>query len=57
MLKTSDVNLIQSLGRQVLRKIFTDRQYELAVKKCNDYYDILFDFGIDKTVFEKLRMS
>ena len=56
-LTSSDVNLIQSLGRQVLRKIpLTDRQYELAVVKCNDYYNILFDFGIEKTVFEKLRM-
>jgi len=56
-LKSSDVNLIQSLGRQVLRGIsLTDRQYDLAVVKCNDYYDLLFKFGIDKTVFENLRM-
>ena len=56
-LKSSDVNLMQSLGRQVLRGTpLTDRQYELAIVKCKDYYNILFDFGIDKTVFEKLRM-
>ena len=36
-LKSSDVNLIQSLGRQVVRSIpLTDRQYDLAVVKCND---------------------
>ncbi len=57
MLKTSDVNLITSLGRQVLRgTAFTDRQYELAVKKCNEYYNFLFEFGIDKTDFENLRL-
>ena len=35
-----------------IKKSSTDRQYDLAVVKCNDYYDILFEFGIDKTVFE-----
>ena len=43
------------MGRQVLRgNVLTDRQYELAVKKCNEYYN-LFEFGIDKTDFENLR--
>jgi len=38
-LKSSDVNLMQSLGRQVLRGTpLTDRQYELAIVKCKDYY-------------------
>ena len=56
-LNSSDVNLIQSLGRQVVRGIpLTDRQYDLAVVKCNDYYNILYEFGIDKTTFENLRM-
>lgn len=56
-LQSSDVNLIQSLGRQVLRGTpLTDRQYDLAVVKCNDYYNILHEFGIDKTMFENLRM-
>tara|TARA_B100001057_G_C22870673_1_gene958664 strand:- start:4757 stop:5968 length:1212 start_codon:yes stop_codon:yes gene_type:complete len=56
-IKSSDINLIQSLGRQVLRGIpLTDRQYDLAVVKCNDYYDLLFKFGMDKTVFENLRL-
>jgi len=56
-LKSSDVNLMQSLGRQVVRSIpLTDRQYDLAVVKCNDYYNILNKFGIDKTAFENLRM-
>ncbi len=56
-LKSSDVNLMQSLGRQVVRSIpLTDRQYDLAVVKCNDYYNILHEFGIDKTAFENLRM-
>ena len=56
-LKPSDINLIQSLGRQVVRSIpLTDRQYDLAVVKCNDYYNILYEFGIDKTAFENLRM-
>ena len=55
-LKSSDVNLMQSLGRQVVRSIpLTDRQYDLAVVKCNDYYNILNKFGIDKTAFENLR--
>lgn len=56
-LEKSDVNLVQSLGRQVWRGTpLTDRQYDLAVRKCNDYYNILYDFGIDKTAFEKLNM-
>ena len=53
-LKSSDVNLIRSLGRQVLRKTpLTDRQYDLAIKKFNDYFHILFRFGIDKTFQKK----
>lgn len=56
-LESSDVNLVQSLGRQVLRGTpLTDRQYDLAVVKCNDYYNFLYDFGIEKTAFENLRM-
>lgn len=56
-LESSDVNLVQSLGRQVLRGTpLTDRQYDLAVVKCNDYYNFLYDYGIEKTAFENLRM-
>ena len=56
-LESSDVTLVQSLGRQVLRGTpLTDRQYDLAVVKCNDYYNFLYDFGIEKTAFENLRM-
>lgn len=56
-LKSSDVNLIRSLGRQVLRKTpLTDRQYDLAIQKFNDYFHILFEFGIDKTATENLDM-
>ena len=56
-LEKSDVNLIQSLGRQTWRgTALTDRQYDLAVKKCNDYLNIFYDLGIEKSAFEKLKM-
>lgn len=39
-IERSDYNLIQSFARQVLRNIgFTDRQYELAKRKVDDYAD------------------
>lgn len=40
ILEKSDYNLIHSLSRQLIRNIgFTDRQYELAKKKVDDYSD------------------
>lgn len=40
VLERSDYNLIISFGRQIVRKIgFTDRQYELAKRKVDDYAD------------------
>jgi hypothetical protein len=40
VLEKSDISLIQSLARQVVRKIgFTDRQLELAKTKIDDYAD------------------
>jgi len=39
-LERSDINLIQSLGKQIIRNLgFTDRQYELAKRKADDYAD------------------
>lgn len=56
-LDKSDVSLIQSLGRQVLRgTALTDRQFDLASKKCYDYVNILNAFDITDSVFKNLRM-
>lgn len=40
VLEKPDYNLINSFGRQIVRNIgFTDRQYELAKRKVDDYAD------------------
>jgi len=56
-LESSDINLIQSFGSQIVRNLgFTDRQYDLAKRKIDDYKNT-FSFIVNlEEVKERTRI-